>query len=76
MFTVQSVYLLADISEAAVWPVVLVRLPKDRVEGLVAAPPGGPGVAGDGERCQVHLDTQPGVSASLATPTYRGERLG
>ena len=48
-------YLLADEAEAAVLPDALVRLPQHRVERLVAIPPGGPGVAGDGERCYVHL---------------------
>ena len=51
-------YLFADVSEATFGPVVLVRLPQDGVERLVAAPPGGPGVARDGERRKVYLDTR------------------
>lgn len=51
-FWVKS-YLLSDVAEAALLAVALVSLSQDGVEGLVAVPPGSPGIARDGENSNV-----------------------
>lgn len=63
-------YLLADVMEASVFPVTLVGFSQDRVEGLVAIPPGGPGVARNGKRCHVNLETGPQVINASLQPNH------
>lgn len=46
-------YLLSDVAEATLLAVDLVSLSQDGVEGLVAVPPGSPGIARDGENSNV-----------------------